>query len=144
MPNSREDCQCKSLMYSKKGLVYELHARWFINRPLGEFINCGLFNPKEGKVKLNFWRHAIFKSDPGTLILCRKRGASGQGKYKTSSIYTAKRRLPVLPQPLALRGCLAFSTVLLLILGCDMGGCKTYGGGKRTRERALPKIFGPH
>ena len=29
-------------------------------------------------------------------------------------------------------------------LGGDMGGCKTYGGGgKRTRERALPKIFGP-
>ena len=27
-----------------------------------------------------------------------------------------------------------------------MGGCKTYGGGgeeKRTRERALPKMFGP-
>ena len=24
-----------------------------------------------------------------------------------------------------------------------MGGCKTYGGGKRTRERALPKILGP-
>ena len=29
------------------------------------------------------------------------------------------------------------------ILGRDMGGCKTYGGGKRTGERALPKIFGP-
>ena len=26
-----------------------------------------------------------------------------------------------------------------LQLGHDMGGCKPYGGGKRTRERALPK-----
>ena len=24
-----------------------------------------------------------------------------------------------------------------------MGGCKTYGGRKRTRERVFPKIFGP-
>ena len=28
-------------------------------------------------------------------------------------------------------------------LGRDMGGCKTYGGGKFARERALPKTFGP-
>ena len=28
-------------------------------------------------------------------------------------------------------------------LGRDMGGAKGMGGGKRTRERALPKIIGP-
>ena len=28
-------------------------------------------------------------------------------------------------------------------LGRDMGGAKRMGGGKRTRERALLKIFGP-
>ena len=28
-------------------------------------------------------------------------------------------------------------------LGRDMGGAKRMGGGKRTRERALPKILGP-
>ena len=32
---------------------------------------------------------------------------------------------------------------LLTYLGRDMGGAKRMGGGKRTRERALPKIFGP-
>ena len=31
------------LMYSKKGVVYKLHAGWFINRTPGEFINRGLF-----------------------------------------------------------------------------------------------------
>ena len=38
-----------------------------------------------------------------------------------------------------------FYLVLVLgrILGRAMGGCKTYGGGKCTRERALPKMFGP-
>ena len=29
-------------MYSKKGVVYKLHAGWFINRTPGEFINCSL------------------------------------------------------------------------------------------------------
>ena len=29
-------------MYSKKGVVYKLHAGWFINRTPGEFIHCGL------------------------------------------------------------------------------------------------------
>ena len=47
-------------MYSKKGVVYKLHAGWFINCTPREFINSGLFikfkgflcgNPqKEGKV----------------------------------------------------------------------------------------------
>ena len=35
--------QCKNLMYSKKWVVYKLHAGWFINRTAGEFINRGLF-----------------------------------------------------------------------------------------------------
>ena len=35
------------------------------------------------------------------------------------------------------------ATPLKLNLGRDMGGCKTFGGGKRTGERTLPKIFGP-
>ena len=28
-------------MYSKKGVVYKLHAGWFINRTPGEFVNWG-------------------------------------------------------------------------------------------------------
>ena len=31
-------------MYSEKGVVYKLHAGWFINRSAGEFINCGLLS----------------------------------------------------------------------------------------------------
>ena len=58
----------KNLMYSKKGVVYKLHAGWFINRTPGEFINLGHFIIFEGLVlvcgtptergeslKLNFW-----------------------------------------------------------------------------------------
>ena len=33
----------KNLMYSQKGVVYKLHAGWFMNRTPGEFINWGLF-----------------------------------------------------------------------------------------------------
>ena len=29
-------------MYSKKGVVYKLHAGWFIKSPPGEFINRAL------------------------------------------------------------------------------------------------------
>ena len=44
---------------------------------------------KEGKViKVNFWPPGSYKSNPGTLIVCRRRRASGQEKYNTSSIYT--------------------------------------------------------
>ena len=53
-------------MYSKKGVVYKLHAGEFINRPPGEFINWGLLikfkgllcgNPTERgeSLILNFW-----------------------------------------------------------------------------------------
>ena len=35
-------------MYSKKGVVYKLHAGWFINRTPGEFINSGLFIKLKG------------------------------------------------------------------------------------------------
>ena len=53
-------------MYSKKGVVYKVHAGWFINRTPGESINCGLFikskgllcgNPTERgeSLILNFW-----------------------------------------------------------------------------------------
>ena len=45
------------------------------------------------------------------------------------------------------RGGMVFSCVRARMnffdLGHDMGGCKTYGGGKRTRERALLKNSGP-
>ena len=58
-------------MYSKKGVVYKLHAGQFINRPPENFINWGLFikfkgllcgNPTERgeSLILNFW-------PPGTL-----------------------------------------------------------------------------
>ena len=76
-------------MYSKKGGVYKLHAGWFINRTPGEFINSGLFikfikfkgllcgNPTERaeSLILNFWpRGRLYKSNPGTVTVCRKRG----------------------------------------------------------------------
>ena len=38
----------QNLMYSKKGVVYKLHAGWFINRTPGEFIKCGLFSKFKG------------------------------------------------------------------------------------------------
>ena len=40
--------QCKNLMYSKKGVVYKLHAGWFIKRTRG--INCGLSIKFEGSL----------------------------------------------------------------------------------------------
>ena len=53
-------------MYSKNGVVYKLHAGWFINRIPGEFTNCGFFNKNIGllcgnptergeSLVLNFW-----------------------------------------------------------------------------------------
>ena len=59
-------------MYSKLGVVYKLHAGWFINRTPGEFINCGLFIEFKGllcgnatergaSLKLNLW-------PPGSLV----------------------------------------------------------------------------
>ena len=58
--------QCKNLMYWKNGVVYKLHAGWFINRTPGELVNCGLFIKFKGllcgnhtergeSLKLNFW-----------------------------------------------------------------------------------------
>ena len=55
----------QSLMYSRKGVVYKLHAGWFISRTPEEFINSGPFvrfkgllcgNPMERgeSLKLNF------------------------------------------------------------------------------------------
>ena len=78
-------------MYSKKGVVYKLHARWFINRTPGDFGNWGLFNkfrgllfgnPTEGAESLILisGRQAVYKSNPGTATVCRRRGASGQEK----------------------------------------------------------------
>ena len=79
-------------MYSKKGVVYKLHAGWFINRTPGEFINWGLFiklkgllcgNPTERAESLILSaRRAVYKSNPGTVTVCRKRGASEQEKIQ--------------------------------------------------------------
>ena len=48
-------------MYSKNGVVYKLHAGWFINRTPGEFINSGLLRSslwksyrKRGKLNTKF------------------------------------------------------------------------------------------
>ena len=95
--------QCKNLMYSKKGLDYKLGAGWFINHPPVEFISRGLFikfkgllcgNPTErGESEiLVSGCQAVYKSNPGTAIVCHKRRASGQEKYNTSNIYTVTRR----------------------------------------------------
>ena len=65
-PKNLNLTQCKNLMYSKKGGVYKLHARWFINRTPGEFINRGLCVKFKGllcgdptergeSLILNFW-----------------------------------------------------------------------------------------
>ena len=67
--------QCKNLMYSKNGVVYKLHAGWFINRAPGEFINSGLFikfkgllcgNPTERgeSLTLNFWPRGSLQVQP--------------------------------------------------------------------------------
>ena len=43
----------QNLMHSNKGVVYKLHARWFINRTPVEFINRGpLFNLKVFSVEI--------------------------------------------------------------------------------------------
>ena len=60
----------------QKGVVYKLHAGWFINRTPGEFKNCGLFikfkgscrgNPTEKweSLKLNFWPAGSLSVQPG-------------------------------------------------------------------------------
>ena len=80
-------------MYSKKGVVYKLYAGWFINRTPGEFMNWGLFikfegllcaNPTERgeSLILNFWPPGSLKSNPGTVIVCCRRGASEQEKIQ--------------------------------------------------------------
>ena len=62
-------------MYSKNGVVYKLHAGWFINRTQGEFINSGLFttfkgllcgNPIERGESLipNFWPRGSLQVQP--------------------------------------------------------------------------------
>ena len=84
-------------MYSKKGVIYKLHAGQFIIRTPGEFINQGLAikfnglrcgNPTERgeSLILSFWPQAVHKSNPGTVIV--KQGASEQEKYNTSHICT--------------------------------------------------------
>ena len=40
--------QCRNLMYHNKGVVYKLHAGWFINHTPVEFINQGHFIKFEG------------------------------------------------------------------------------------------------
>ena len=97
-------------MYSKKGVVYKFHAGWFINRTPGEFINCGLFirfkgllcgNPTERgeSLKLNFWPQAVYKSNPGTVVVSHKRGASGQEKIQhiKNLAQCQKQHLPEFP-----------------------------------------------
>ena len=65
-------------MYRKKGVVYKLRAGWFINRTLGEFINCGLPIKFRGLLvgnstergegfKLNFWLPGSLEVQPGHL-----------------------------------------------------------------------------
>ena len=83
---------CKNLMYSKNGVVYKLHAGWFINSTPGEFINRGLFKFKgvlcgkateRGEIEYKIsGRQAVYKSNPGNMTVCRKREASGQGKIQ--------------------------------------------------------------
>ena len=82
----------QNLMYSKKGVVYKLHAGRFINHTPGESRNCGLFIQFRGLLRRNPTGRGESlkqKRNPGTLIICRKWGASGQEKYNTSSIYIA-------------------------------------------------------
>ena len=95
--------QCKNLMYSKKGVVYKLHAGWFINRTPGEFINRGHFikfkgflcgNPTEKgeSLVLNF-------RPPGSLyVQPRHRDCLPQargfrtGKNTIHQLFTLKKR----------------------------------------------------
>ena len=72
---------------------YKLHTGWFINRTPGEFINWGICIKFKGllcgsptysveSLMLNFWPQAIYKSNPGTVIVFRKRGPSEQTKIQ--------------------------------------------------------------
>ena len=55
-------------MYSKKRVVYKLHAGWFINRTAGEFTNRGLFIKFKGLLCGNPTESLILKfPGPGSL-----------------------------------------------------------------------------
>ena len=82
-------------MYSKKEVVYKLHAGWFINRTPGKFINWFfLLNlkvlsveilQKRGKFATKFLAARQFMSPiqaPCFVLVCRKQGASGQEKVQ--------------------------------------------------------------
>ena len=83
----------------KKGVVCKLHVATKFAPPPRQFINWGLLvkmkgilcgNPaaREGKFKTKLLAARQFISPPqGALIVCRKREASGQKNYYTSSIY---------------------------------------------------------
>ena len=83
----------QKLDVQQKRVLYKLHAGWFINRTPWEFINWGIFIKFKGflcrnltergeSLILNSGRQAVYKSNPGTVIVCRKRGASGQEKIQ--------------------------------------------------------------
>ena len=82
-------------MYSKKGVVYKLHAGRFISRTPGEFINWGRFIKFKGplcgdpteraeSLILNFWPARQFISPtPGTVTcLLQARGLQDQEKIQ--------------------------------------------------------------
>ena len=77
-------------MYSKRGFFINCTQGGSKNRTAGEFINygfvtckgllCGNPTEREESLELNFCRQSVYKSILGTLIVCRKQGASGQKK----------------------------------------------------------------
>ena len=93
-------------MYSKKRVVYKLHTGRFINRTPGEFINRGLLikfkgllcgNPTERAKSLKYQisgRNAVYKSNTGTVTVCRKQGASGQEKIQYIKYLHCQLKVP--------------------------------------------------
>ena len=87
-------------MYSRNGVVYKLHAGWFINRTPGEFINRGPFikfkgflcgNPTERgeSLILNFLAGRQFISPTqAPWLSTASEGLQNRKKYNTSNICT--------------------------------------------------------
>ena len=86
-------------MYSKKVVIYKLHAGWFINCSPGSLstgvflLNLKVFSveilQKEGKIEYKIsGRQAVSNSNQGTMIVCHKRGVQDRKQYNISNIYT--------------------------------------------------------
>ena len=87
----------KKLDVLQKGVVYKLHAGWFISRIPGEFINSGLFinfkglvcgNPTERADTKFLAARQFISPTQGPSLSAASKGLQDRKKYNTSNIYT--------------------------------------------------------